>query len=457
MVGDFDAGPRSGAYAFGDPLTSDFGGVEVGTNSISKTVILTNYGDQNLVITDIPSSVGDFNLVTTLALPDTLSPYNDSLSLAFTFSPTIAGNTQEIFTITSNDTVFSGFTLLGHGVAIYPAIDKTFYASSGDMNNGEILTIDGITGAGTLLGPSLFDEVKSLSIHPTTGAIYGLVSRISDSDIVKVNSGGGDSYTLFTLDLLQMASIAFDTSGTLYGITRNGDLYTFDLANGSFNFEVDAIGSYSGITFHPGTNELWATSRSFLPSNLDAIFKVNLSTGDTTIIGHTGLGKETNDIVFDENFNLYGIIGADNELNDFISIDASNGVGTIIGSIGFQHILGLAYEETGVTSIDSDANNTVPTEFSLEQNYPNPFNPATTIQFSIPVNSDVRLVVYNMLGQEVATLLNEQRSAGNHSIVWNSSNANGSKLSSGIYLYKLNAVTNSGKEFQQTRKMILLK
>ncbi len=76
---------------------------------------------------------------------------------------------------------------MGHGVAIYPAIDKTFYASSGDMNNGEILTIDGITGAGTLLGPSLFDEVKSLSIHPTTGAIYGLVSRISDSDIVKVN------------------------------------------------------------------------------------------------------------------------------------------------------------------------------------------------------------------------------------------------------------------------------
>jgi len=457
MVGDFEVGPRSGAYAYGDPITSDFGGVEVGTNSIPKTVILTNYGDQNLVITDIPTSVGDFNLVTTLTLPDTLSPYDDSLSLAFTFSPTVVGNTQEIFTITSNDPTFSGFTLLGHGVVIYPALDKTFYASSGDMNNGEILTIDGITGSGTLLGASLFDEIKSLSIHPTTGAIYGLVSRIIEADIVKVNSGGGDSYRLFNLDLPQMASIAFDTSGTLYGITRNGDLYTFDLTNGSYNFEVDAMGSYSGITFHPGTNELWATSSSFLPSNLDAIFKVNLTTGDTTIVGHTGLGKRTNDIVFDENSILYGIIGADNELNDFISIDASNGVGTIIGSIAFQHILGLAFEETGVTSVKDDENTVVPTQFSLEQNYPNPFNPTTTIQFSLPVNSNVKLVVYNMLGQAVATLLNEQRSAGNHSIVWNSSNTNGVKLSSGIYFYELIANGLNGGSFQQIRKMVLLK
>ncbi len=292
----------------------------------------------------------------------------------------------------------------------------------------KILIIDATTGAGSILGSSLFDEIKSLSIHPTSGTIYGLVSRNIDADIIKVNSGGGDSYTLFTLDLPQMASIAFDTTGTLYGMLRNGKLYTIDLVNGIYHLVVDAVSSYSSIVFHPMTNELWASASIIAGPNVDAIFKVDESTGDTTIVGHTGLGKQTNDIMFDESSNLYGIIGADNELNDFISIDASNGNGTIIGSIGFQHILGLAYEETGVTSVDNDANNTVPTEFSLEQNYPNPFNPTTKIQFSLPVNSDVKLTVYNMLGQEVATLLNEQKSAGTHTLQWNSSNTKGVKL-----------------------------
>ncbi len=109
-----------------------------------------------------------------------------------------------------------------------------------------------------------------------------------------------------------------------------------------------------------------------------------------------------------------------------------------------------------VTNIETDPY-LVPEEFALQQNYPNPFNPTTTIRFSLPVNSDVKLVVYNMLGQEVATLLNEQISAGTHSIVWNSSNTNGVKLSSGIYFYELKANGINGGSFQEIRKMVLLK
>jgi len=66
MVGDLEIGPRPGVYAFGDPITTDFGTVEVGTSSNIKTVVLTNFGEQDLEITAIPSSVGDFNLVTPL-------------------------------------------------------------------------------------------------------------------------------------------------------------------------------------------------------------------------------------------------------------------------------------------------------------------------------------------------------------------------------------------------------
>ncbi|HEX9251169.1 MAG TPA: T9SS type A sorting domain-containing protein, partial [Ignavibacteriaceae bacterium] len=88
-----------------------------------------------------------------------------------------------------------------------------------------------------------------------------------------------------------------------------------------------------------------------------------------------------------------------------------------------------------------------PDNFSLNQNYPNPFNPSTTIEFQLPKESFVSLKVYNILGVEIATLVNEQRQAGVHKI-----NFDASGLTSGLYIYK---ITSGG--FEQTRKMMLLK
>jgi photosystem II stability/assembly factor-like uncharacterized protein len=99
----------------------------------------------------------------------------------------------------------------------------------------------------------------------------------------------------------------------------------------------------------------------------------------------------------------------------------------------------------------------IPESYTLKQNFPNPFNPTTTIEFALPFASDVKLSIYNILGQKVITLLNEQRSAGNHSVVWNATDSYGSKLSSGIYFYKLNAAGIDGNEFVDIRKMVLLK
>jgi hypothetical protein len=255
-----------------------------------------------------------------------------------------------------------------------------------------------------------------------------------------------------------MAGIAFDTSGILYGIARTGELHTIDLTNGSTNFVVDAIGSYLGITFHPETNELWATSRAVALPNKDAIFKVNLTTGDTTIVGHTGLNKQTNCLAFDENLNLYGVIGSSAELNDFISIDSETGIGTIVGSVGMKHILGMTYIDQIISNIEDDKNSgSVPSEYALSQNYPNPFNPNTKIDFSLPVESNVKLVIYNILGQEVNQLVNNQMSAGNHSVIWNANDAGGNQLTSGIYLYKITATGVNKGEFQDIKKMILLK
>ncbi len=86
-------------------------------------------------------------------------------------------------------------------------------------------------------------------------------------------------------------------------------------------------------------------------------------------------------------------------------------------------------------------------EFSLNQNYPNPFNPATKIQFTLPETMEVRLDVYNIAGQRVATLVNEQREAGAHTVEFD-----GTRVASGVYIYRITAGS-----FVQTRKMTLIK
>ena len=93
-----------------------------------------------------------------------------------------------------------------------------------------------------------------------------------------------------------------------------------------------------------------------------------------------------------------------------------------------------------------------PTEFSLEQNYPNPFNPATTIEFSLPADAQVKIIVYNLVGEKVAEITNKDYTAGNHKIDFNAS-----QLTSGVYLYKIDAVDVSGKSYNSIKKITLLK
>lgn len=89
----------------------------------------------------------------------------------------------------------------------------------------------------------------------------------------------------------------------------------------------------------------------------------------------------------------------------------------------------------------------LPGAFTLSQNYPNPFNPSTVLSYQIPVNADVRLEVFNILGQSVALLVNEQKVAGSHTVSFDAS-----ALSSGIYIYRINTIG-----FNQTKKMLLIK
>ncbi|MDZ7766081.1 MAG: T9SS type A sorting domain-containing protein [Melioribacteraceae bacterium] len=106
----------------------------------------------------------------------------------------------------------------------------------------------------------------------------------------------------------------------------------------------------------------------------------------------------------------------------------------------------LAISNRVVTSVDDD-NEKLPLEYNLKQNYPNPFNPTTKIEYSIPEQSQVKIEVFNLLGQKIATLLDAKQNAGKHSVTWDASN-----IPSGVYFYQITVGS-----FINTKKMILLR
>jgi hypothetical protein len=123
-----------------------------------------------------------------------------------------------------------------------------------------------------------------------------------------------------------------------------------------------------------------------------------------------------------------------------------NTVGSEAGPLA-RYKLTIA-KPTGVTK----QNDVLPKVFALEQNYPNPFNPSTVIRFSLPQTASTKVVVYDMLGSEVRTLINNEYTAGNYEAVWDGRNNLGQSVSTGVYIYRIQAGT-----FISTKKMMLLK
>jgi hypothetical protein len=105
------------------------------------------------------------------------------------------------------------------------------------------------------------------------------------------------------------------------------------------------------------------------------------------------------------------------------------------------------FNSLGTTSVNEETGNLLPGGFYLEQNFPNPFNPETTIIYSVPYETEIKLKVYNSIGEEIITLVDELKNAGTYKIFFRSSD-----LSSGIYFLEL-----SSENYISTRKMILIK
>jgi len=128
-------------------------------------------------------------------------------------------------------------------------------------------------------------------------------------------------------------------------------------------------------------------------------------------------------------------------------VPLSEGTNTI-AIYGFWNWMSIDYIAIpNAVILSAGESSEIPTSYSLSQNFPNPFNPETSIRYSIPIQSHVTIKIYDVLGREVTTLINEEKSVGNYEVKFNST-----QFASGVYFYRLQA-----DDYTATKKMIVLK
>ncbi len=210
-------------------------------------------------------------------------------------------------------------------------------------------------------------------------------------------------------------------------------------------FSVDSITQFAA----QGNGFYKLDSPFFIPVELTS-FNATITDGSVTLNWSTA--TELNNLGFD--------IEQSFDNNIFNKIDFVSGYGTTTETKIYTYTISntsTSKQYFRLKQIDFDGSfeyssaveveGFAPKEFSLKQNYPNPFNPSTKIGFTLPLESNVKITVYNLIGQKVTEIVNSKFSAGNHSVDFNAT-----ELSSGIYLYKIEA-----GNFTSVKKMQVMK
>lgn len=266
--------------------------------------------------------------------------------------------------------------------------------------------------------------------------------------LYRIDTASGTTTQISTTSLYLSGNINYGlswdrTNNTMYTIFNNpSTIYTVNLTTGTFTM-VNALSPTDHVTAFAVNNAGSMFGLSTLGNKFE---RINKTTGATTLIGTIGLTvANISGCDFDPlTGNMY-ILVQNGTNTDVYRVDTATAnttlTGTISKSVSWLAIAGNTF--IGIKPISTE----VPAEFSLQQNYPNPFNPSTIIRFLIKDSRSVSLKIFDVIGKEVTTLVNEQLKAGEYEINWDAS-----AYASGIYYYKL--VTDN---FSDTKKMVLIK
>jgi WD40 repeat protein len=312
--------------------------------------------------------------------------------------------------------------------------------------SASLYSINEATHTPTAVGSLGSIQFGGLTIHPKTNVLHGSVAGATTTTVYRVCCATAQTGVARTFPVGNMRAIAFNPHGELYGASTSGRLYRLNLATGDTVGIGTAPGvAYGSIAFSP-SGKLWASVNSGA-SGRDKIYTVDTTTGAATLVGSTGDNTFTPAIFVNPDGTVYGLKAISTRLpNIVISIDTVTGKGDSLFSTGMKGITSMTMLSFLVTGVAASPD-PVPTSFRLGQNYPNPFNPTTEIRYQVSGISNVTLAVYDLLGREVAVLVNERKTAGSYSVRFD-----GSGLASGVYFYRMQA-----GDFVQARRLILIK
>ncbi len=427
----------------------DFGLVEAGHASDTVAVTLQNRGIDTLIVSSISNQLSAFHLVNLPALPAHV-PGPGSIDFKVTAQLSAHGLLVDTVKIVSDDpdnpTV--RVALKAKGIVIGQAQVGVLYAASATQtDSSRMYRVNTTNAALTPIGATGITELDGLAVRPSTGEIYGAFTTGIATSIYRLSEQHGDALPYLNLSIPNLRAIAFNSSDVLFAATTAGRLYRINVNTGDTTFVGSSGLAYSGLSFNPTSGELWASVRTVL-SNRDRIYKVNTTTGAATLIGGTGDNAITPSIAFDRLGVLYGLKGSAAQTNTLIRIDTTTAAGTTIGSTGIAGLLAIAMRTDSVlTGVEENPGPNVPAKYALHQNYPNPFNPVTQIRYDLPAAAHVKLTVFDVLGKEIATLVEEVQQPGYKSVQFNSN-----RFASGVYFYRLTAGS-----FVATKKMLVVK
>ncbi len=442
--------PYPNATAFFDKNEVDLGFREINIPSETFQVKILNYGEPQLSISNIQPSSSNFVIQNNLTYPITLNSF-ESIVLDVVFTPTEEKEYLDSLIVSSNDVDEPNKSIIikSTGYLINKATENVFYATSGTSSLSKLISINPTNASATLIGEANIGKLNSLTVQKSTKELYTLVATSTNSKIARVDATTGNAVVYKDFGI-NFKAIAFDKNDTLYAISDDNKLYTIDIKNSSVNLKTDLSISVLAMAFDPSDNKLFATIDS--TTGKDRIYTIDVTTGTSTLIGNTSINYIHSALSFDKNNELYGLALKAFQRGNLIKIDKNTGLGTELGNTTYTSTLGMTILADTTTSVEEELVNN-PADFALIQNYPNPFNPSTTISFNLPVASKVKLTIYNVLGQQIKVLVNKDLAAGKHNIMFNANN----ELTSGMYMYSLEATGVNGKKFNQTKKMMLVK